>query len=117
MPYRAPSPCTQPGCPARAEPGTHRCAAHPYPPRPGSWASGTSGYKRNGWQWQRTRARVLARDGHRCRRCGAPAEIVDHVTAVAFGGSHEDWNLQALCAGCSAVKTQAEAAAGRAARR
>jgi 5-methylcytosine-specific restriction protein A len=59
--------------------------------------------------WDATRARVLARDGHRCRECGAAAAEVDHV----IRGIEDDANLQSLCVPCHARKTAAEAAAAR----
>lgn len=62
-----------------------------------------------GWR-HGTRPRILARDGGRCRNCGAPAGIVDHIQR---GLSEEDWNLQALCQPCSDAKTQAESIAAR----
>ena len=55
-------------------------------------------------QWRRLRAWVLERDGHMCRRCGAPAHHVDHVVPVARGGSDHEVNLQALCARCNVLK-------------
>jgi 5-methylcytosine-specific restriction enzyme A len=36
------------------------------------------------------------------------AEEVDHVVALANGGSDEDSNLQSLCAPCHAEKTAAD---------
>ncbi|SCE84140.1 HNH endonuclease [Micromonospora viridifaciens] len=67
--------------------------------------------------WSTVRARILRRDGYRCRqvfstgeRCGAPANQVDHVQR---GDDHRDENLQALCAYCHGQKTAAEAAAAR----
>ncbi len=56
-------------------------------------------------QWRGTRIGVLARDGYRCRQCGAPAEHVDHIVPVRDGGSDRSWNLQALCAGCNLAKS------------
>lgn len=103
MPSRAPLACVRPGCPHLAP-----CADHPR----GRWGDGAPGYQRNGWQWQRARARVLDRDGHRCYRCGQPADTVDHVVPVARGGSHDDSNLAAVCAACHAAKTAAERRAG-----
>lgn len=65
-------------------------------------------------EWRRTRKRILARDRHTCA-CGNPATIVDHVINVKAGGSPADSNLQAICDPCHKKKTNAEAAAARAA--
>jgi 5-methylcytosine-specific restriction endonuclease McrA len=47
---------------------------------------------------------VLARDGWRCRECGRPANVVDHIEPIAHGGTDHPSNLQALCAGCNGTK-------------
>ena len=60
------------------------------------------------WEWKNIRWRVLQRDGHRCRSCGATAEggarmNVDHIIPryknpeLALTLS----NLQVLCADCN----------------
>ncbi|WP_369294040.1 HNH endonuclease [Tepidiforma sp.] len=56
----------------------------------------------NGWTWQRTRAVVLERDGHRCVACGVMGVSlqVDHVIPIAAGGSNEPCNLRTLCVPC-----------------
>jgi 5-methylcytosine-specific restriction endonuclease McrA len=58
--------------------------------------------------WARTRARILARDGHACRQCGAPATEVHHL-----GQREDDDALISLCRPCHAVITAAKAAAAR----
>lgn len=68
--------------------------------------------------WSATRARVLARDGHRCyvydvAVCVGMATEVDHLINQATGGSHDDANLRAICAPCHRRKTAAEASAAR----
>ena len=54
------------------------------------------------------RARIMERDGFRCRRCGAgPRDerlVVDHVVPIALGGSSDDSNLQTLCEPCNLGK-------------
>lgn len=51
------------------------------------------------------RARVLARDGLRCRRCSSTERLhIDHVKPVALGGSNDIDNLQTLCEGCNCSK-------------
>jgi 5-methylcytosine-specific restriction enzyme A len=57
--------------------------------------------------------RIGERDQWTCRQCkrGPLTEnesILDHITPLAQGGSHEDTNLQTLCHACSRVKTQRE---------
>lgn len=56
----------------------------------------------------RTRAKILERDGFRCRRCGASAEddrlVIDHIQPVALGGTASSENLQTLCATCNIGK-------------
>ncbi len=64
-------------------------------------------------EWAHTRRAVLVRDGDRCRfrrwwgwgpTCGRPAEHVDHVVPVAWGGSSDASNLRAACAKCNLAK-------------
>lgn len=56
------------------------------------------------------RAEIMARDGFRCRRCGASpsdgatALVVDHVWPVSRGGNDSIANLQTLCHACNAGK-------------
>ncbi|WP_156193436.1 HNH endonuclease [Corynebacterium kalinowskii] len=56
------------------------------------------------------RLKILRRDRYTCQRCGTKAGPfeVDHITAVAFGGTDDESNLQTLCSRCHAPKTQAE---------
>jgi 5-methylcytosine-specific restriction protein A len=67
--------------------------------------------------WRRRRIRVLRRDGYSCqaiehgKRCGAPANQVDHVIA---GDDHSLDNLQSLCASHHAKKSSQEGVAARA---
>lgn len=51
-----------------------------------------------------TRKGVLARDGHRCAYCGAPATSLDHVIPRSRGGSHTWDNVVAACARCNHTK-------------
>lgn len=71
--------------------------------------------------WERVRRAVLERDGGACGLrlpgCIGTATQVDKVVPVAAGGSPWDpANLRAVCEPCHGVKTQEDAAAGRAAR-
>lgn len=55
------------------------------------------------------RARVMERDGFRCRRCGWSVDdgvklVIDHIVPVCKGGTGAEPNLQTLCADCNAGK-------------
>lgn len=53
----------------------------------------------------KVRAYVFARDGHQCKKCGAPPPlVVDHIMPVSKGGSGEPDNLQSLCWDCNSAK-------------
>jgi 5-methylcytosine-specific restriction protein A len=80
--------CGVPGCPHLKPCPTHR-------------RSTRNGSTR---QWRQLRPQILARDGWRCRECGAIAEHVDHVIAKANGGSDHPSNLQSLCSSCNLRK-------------
>lgn len=99
---RAPVVCQISGCPNVTVGHTGRCAQHA---RQDRWAAGQSGYQRSGWQWQKTRERILQRDGRRCYLCGGPASTADHIIPVAWGGSQADSNLAAVCKPCHDAKT------------
>jgi 5-methylcytosine-specific restriction protein A len=79
-----------------------------------SW--GKSNPKYTSPAWRIIRANVLARDNHRCVKCGRKANEVDHIINVKSGGSDAMSNLQTLCTNHHKAKTLSEAAAGRAAR-
>src|SRR5437763_2238394 len=51
---------------------------------------------------KRIRAAAIARDGGRCRKCGAPTNIIDHIQ----GNSQELSNLQVLCDACNWAKAR-----------
>lgn len=65
---------------------------------------------------KRLRYEILRRDNHACRYCGATAPsatlTVDHVVAVALGGSDDPANLVTACTDCNSGKsaTPADAA-------
>lgn len=107
---RAPTPCQISGCPNPAT-ADGRCPQHA---RPDRWANGAHGYREVGWTRQQTKARIFARDGDRCYRCGAAATTIDHVVPISQGGANDDTNRRGICTACHRVKTQAEARAGRA---
>lgn len=51
-----------------------------------------------------SRAGVMARDGHRCGYCGAPASTVDHVLPRSRGGRNTWLNTVAACGPCNQRK-------------
>lgn len=54
------------------------------------------------------RQRVWQRYGGRCAECGASQYLeFDHIVPVAKGGSNSDLNVQLLCRGCNAKKSDA----------
>ena len=54
------------------------------------------------------RHKVLARDGFKCKSCGATAEDskleIDHIIPYVEGGKTEEGNLQTLCFECNRGK-------------
>ncbi len=58
---------------------------------------------------KRLRFEILKRDGFRCRYCGRTAIAtplhVDHVIAVANGGTNDHENLASSCADCNGGKS------------
>lgn len=58
--------------------------------------------------WAATRARVLARDGHRCS-CGATATEVHHEVP----GVEADWALRSKCEPCHRAITTEQATTAR----
>ena len=60
------------------------------------------------------RKRILTRDHHTCRRCGAtgvPLEI-NHIDNTRGPGYDRDANLETLCAPCHAIQTRRETLEG-----
>ena len=75
------------------------------------WESNkTSSERGYGYQWQKLRKNILARDDYLCVMCLqrgilTPATDVDHIVQKADGGT-DDWdNLQSLCKDCHKDKT------------
>lgn len=72
-----------------------------------------------GSEWEKTRARILKRDGYvcqceECKRAGRqlPAGDVDHIVPKAHGGTDDDDNLRAMNARCHKQKTAREGRGG-----
>jgi 5-methylcytosine-specific restriction endonuclease McrA len=63
--------CSTPGCPELVD-REHPCAKHGRPLN-ARWSKGRDGAAQN-----RFRAAVLARDGHRCTRCGSTWNLHAH---------------------------------------
>lgn len=95
MPSKPLRACKVPGCNQVATQGS-RCAAHAAlwrgteRPRP---TAAERGYDAH---WRRIRAQFL-KFHPRCSVCGERATDVDHIVALAQGGTHEWANLQAFC--------------------
>jgi 5-methylcytosine-specific restriction enzyme A len=80
-----------------AEPGSSRCKAC----GGGKWCR--KDRRRGnpyGAEWRRIRDKILERDRHVCKKCGARASNVDHILAKADGGSDDLSNLRSLCLRC-----------------
>lgn len=63
-----------------------------------------SRHSRRGTAWEKTRTRVLERDGGVCGYCGRDATEVDHIVPRAAGGTDDDANLIAACKTCNGTK-------------
>lgn len=83
-------------CGAITERGENYCHAHAR-----RWPGGL------GSDWPPIRNAYL-KAHPRCERCGGRAVTVDHIVARAFGGTHDQANLQALCPRCAAAKDRAD---------
>ncbi|RIS13062.1 HNH endonuclease [Mycobacteroides abscessus] len=107
---RAPKLCGHTDCLTLVHPPLRYCPEHTnrwkHSPR-------TFGAKRcSTTEWKQQRIKCLQRDERKCQirgpRCTVIATEVDHVTAVAFGGSDDLGNLQAACHNCHATKSGRE---------
>ena len=84
--------------------GAKRCTQHQR-----EWQS-TQNSKPNrkyhGTRQHKTRiARVLRRDGRRCRYCGASSDLtLDYIVSLHNGGARTDENAQILCRSCNSRK-------------
>lgn len=112
MPRSAPKPCRV--CGRLVHDGSGRCDEHKV--RDNTFADRRRGSRHErgyGTEWERTRERILERDGGLCQPCVraervTPAVAVDHITPKAEGGTDDDDNLQSICKCCHDVKTAAE---------
>lgn len=88
--------------------GTYRCEEHPKVQPPG----------RSGDMTSKVRASILARDNHKCVRCGGPATEVNHIIPFStFSPESQPKanlpdNLESLCMSCHAVETKKQRIAG-----
>lgn len=61
--------------------------------------------KRTGRPWQRTKARIIRRDGGICHLCGQPgADTADHLTPWSQGGTDAPSNLAAAHVRCNQLR-------------
>ena len=63
-----------------------------------------------GRKWMAIRSRIMARDCNLCQSCKKQGKLtlateIDHIKALANGGSNDDDNLVAICASCHETKT------------
>ena len=108
----AAKPCSYPGCGALSSDG--RCAKHPRE----AWTQTYSQVKRVRGRALQRRRETFFRAHPLCAACErngrvAAAAILDHVIALAEGGSDEPSNWQGLCQACSDAKTKDESTRGR----
>ncbi|GAA4209711.1 HNH endonuclease signature motif containing protein [Streptosporangium oxazolinicum] len=105
---RAPKKCLEDGC-RRPAITKGRCDGHYVP-----WAQTSPRNLTRPSNAATLMRRARHRDHDRCYVCGGPGQIVDHVKAVADGGSWELSNLACICPACHNLKSSEEAARGRA---
>ena len=111
MPRRAKRPCNAPGCPALIDVGRY-CEEHrPMAVRPDRRESAARrGYDR---RWQKIRLNVLNKHPLCADPFGVHAEHnetvlatdVDHIQPYREVKTHDESNLQPLCASCHSRKT------------
>ena len=63
-----------------------------------------------GRKWMAIRERIFRRDCGLCQRCSRAGKVkqgtqIDHIKALANGGSNDDDNLEVICVACHEVKT------------
>ena len=67
--------------------------------------------------FQSNRRIVLLRSDFRCQICGGFADCVDHILPLAKGGTHDLFNLRALCRSCNSRLAARQTNEGRGRRR
>jgi hypothetical protein len=79
----------------------------PYQPRPAVAQAVIAAPPRNRLPISATkRARVLARNGHKCQKCSTTADLtIDHIKHWSRGGSNADDNLRVLCRSCNSKRS------------
>lgn len=106
---RPPRACPSPTCALPAD----SCTDRTHKPVK-KWDPGRgSKRERYGKDWERLRRDILRRDNKLCTACGAEATTVDHLVALAFGGTNDPDNLRSLCTYCHRRKTADDATLGR----
>lgn len=109
VPEKPPHGCASPGCPELVR-GAPRCPAHTRALRAEA-ASLRPSAARRGYDatWRMIRLAHLRREPL-CRFCAArglvtAASEVDHIVALADGGTHAASNLRSLCKPCHSRRT------------
>lgn len=107
MPRMPKQKCKFPGCPHSVEAKIVYCDDHA---RYRTVKKFTGFYEKRSTfydtaRWKRLRRFVLSQEPL-CRRCGRPAQVVDHIRPIKKGGSATDLdNLQPLCTPCHNAKS------------
>ena len=117
MPGKIPRPCRAAGCSGKTTERHGYCPDHEH--MSVGWnerRKGKSG--RGGRPWRRKREAVLQRDRYLCQTCwrtgrATPATEVDHIKALADGGTDSVTNMEAICSACHKAKTHRESTAAR----
>ncbi|WP_085696285.1 HNH endonuclease [Pseudomonas sp. B26(2017)] len=116
MPVRTQRPCRAQGCRQLHRNGNGHCDAHAElaAEKSKAWAT-RKGSGRGGRPWRRLRDQILKRDGYLCKcdNCVAlgrilEADEVDHIVALAQGGTDLPSNLRAINKHCHKAKTLIE---------
>ena len=117
MPYKAPRPCAQPGCPNLVRGKERYCEAHAAQHQAEYEAGrGSAAQRGYGRRWRKIRLIYLRRHPlcedpfniHAQHSETVPATEVDHKVPLRQGGSYRVDNLQALCKSCHSRKTARE---------
>jgi 5-methylcytosine-specific restriction protein A len=118
MPRAPLGPCSVPACREKQLLGYSRCELHLRQQRSDAYqrrrASAPDEIRfRRSAQWKAASKAQLRREPT-CRRCGQPADDVDHVVSLSDGGARLDpGNLQSLCRPCHNRKTAGDRARRR----